>query len=395
MVTDTQTNHLVDWVLRRATEAGRDDKLIESLCDKLLDSGLPLWRASFSIRTIDPTFSGISLVWYRQHGFSSSTAAHDCDGETTFRNSPIYALLTQNLESGRWRIEAGEGCQTFPLLAELRAQGGCDYLLHIVTFAPDMALVGAAIGIATDRAGGFSDDEVSFFRRLLPALGLAIYRLSLAKTLRQALSTYLGPMSGARVLTGQIVRGQGETVSAAILLADLRSFSSLADREDPLHVVHWLNEHFEALGEPVAAQGGEILKFLGDGFLAVFPVSDPAAHPCPVCDLALTAAELGLARNDALNARRRGNGLPELDVGFALHFGDVIYGNVGTPRRLDFTVIGRAVNEASRMEKLCGELSRQILLSNAFAQRSGRPLTALGSFDLRGLEGPRWIWTTA
>jgi adenylate cyclase len=156
-------------------------------------------------------------------------------------------------------------------------------------------------------------------------------------------------------------------------------------------VVGWLDEHFDAIGEPVTRCGGEILKFMGDGFLAIFPVSDPEDRPCATCGSALDAAEQSLAINRALNDRRRAAGLPGLDVDLVLHFGRVVYGNVGTSRRLDFTVIGRAVNEASRIEELCDDAS-PILVSDTFAERCGRQLELVGTFALRGLKRKQQIW---
>ncbi len=208
-------------------------------------------------------------------------------------------------------------------------------------------------------------------------------------------STYLGPAAAARVLSGETRRGQSTVVPAAILLVDLRGFTALADRDDEgraLKVVGWLDEHFDALGEPVRRHGGEILKFLGDGFLAVFSMADrcaPPARPAP----ALAAAREALARNDELNAARRRRGLPVLAADIVLHFGPVVYGNVGTDRRLDFTVIGRAVNEASRIERLCDALDRPLLISDAFAGRCAAPLTEIGAFELRGIERAQRVWT--
>jgi adenylate cyclase len=161
-------------------------------------------------------------------------------------------------------------------------------------------------------------------------------------------------------------------VRAAVLLADLRGFTALAGRADPADVVGWLNEHFDAMGDPVLERGGKILKFLGDGLLAVFPVAGSGAEiEGAACTLALAAAEDALARNAALNAGRAATGGPTLGLDVALHFGEVVYGNTGTARRLDFTVIGRVVNEASRMERLCDALGRHLLLSADFAQRCG------------------------
>ena len=271
---------------------------------------------------------------------------------TTAERSPLYVLLAEGRTFARWRLhDDPDAAKAVPALLELRAEGGTDYVLHLMWFAPGTA--GVAISFATNRPSGFSDDDMAILAEVLPALGLAMCKVSLSRTLHETLATYLGSETSTRVLNGCIRRGEGETVAAAILLADFRSFTALTDRDDALRVVGWLDEHFDAIGEPVARRGGEILKFMGDGFLAIFPVSDPNDRPCATCGNALDVAEQALALNRALNDRRRAAGLPGLDVDLVLHFGRVIYGNVGTSRRLDFTVIGRAVNEASRIEELC------------------------------------------
>jgi len=176
----------------------------------------------------------------------------------------------------------------------------------------------------------------------------------------------------------------GRIITAAILFADLRAFTPLADRFPPLRVVEWLDRHLEAAGGAIAARGGEILKLMGDGLLAVFPADEPGLTEEAACSQALAAAEDALARTAALDAELRRRDEPGLDLDIALHFGEVVYGNVGADRRLDFTVIGRAVNEASRLEELCERLDRFLLLSAPFAGRCGRPTASLGSFGLRG-----------
>jgi adenylate cyclase len=200
------------------------------------------------------------------------------------------------------------------------------------------------------------------------------------------LGVYLGERTARRVLAGEVRRGSGRALEAAILLADLRGFTSLAGREPPARVVAWLDQHLEVIGEAVAAHEGEVLKFLGDGILAVFAVEEGVGDG-EACRRALAAAEQALTATGELNASRRAAGEPELGLDLVLHFGEVLYGNVGAARRLDFTVIGPTVNEASRMEALCAELGRPLLLSGTFATRCGRPTTSLGRFTLRGCLG--------
>jgi adenylate cyclase len=384
---------LIAWILRHATAEDDGGALLEGICRGLNDAGLPLWRMSLATPTIDPNHRAVATSWRRDVGMSVLATAHGAEAEAVFRRSPVGRLMDENRTAARWNLEIGEGCDDLLLLGELRAEGGTDYRLDLVGFSAGTAMLGAAISFATDRPGGFTAPDMAVIDRLLPALGLAAYRLNLSRTVRDVLGAYLGPMTAARVLAGEIRRGRGEVLSAAILLADLRSFTSLTDHEDPVRVVGWLDDHLETLGAAVDRHGGEILKFTGDGFIAVFPVGDQAAHPCPVCVRALAAAQGALTGNQGLNVRRRQAGEPELAVDLVLHFGDVVYGNVGTSHRLDFTTIGRAVNEASRIEALCDGLGRHLLLSDSFAGRCGRGFSDLGLFPLRGVGAPQRVWT--
>ncbi|WP_232631222.1 adenylate/guanylate cyclase domain-containing protein [Methylobacterium sp. Leaf118] len=381
-------------LIARATESDDGEAILADLCEALLAAGLPLWRFSLSVPAIDPLFRGVSLSWRRGQGLSLFPAPHSPDSAAAFARSPVGWLRAADLTFARWRLDEG-AYPDLPLLAELRAAGATDYLVHVVGFAPGTALVGVGISFSTDRSGGFAPEERDALAALVPALALATAKLSLAHTMREIACTYLGPATAERVLAGEMRRGQSAVVPAAILLADLRGFTALADRDDPLEVVGWLDEHFDALGEPVRRHGGEISKFLGDGFLAVFSVDDPEAKACPACTAALAAAQDALARNAGLNQERGRRGLPALEADIVLHFGPVVYGNVGTDRRLDFTMIGRAINEASRMERLCGTLDRPLLLSDAFARRCSAPLTEVGEFALRGVGRPQRIWVPA
>lgn len=341
---------------------------------------------------VDPTFRAVSLVWRRGRGLDRQRTAHGPDGDAAFAASPIQLLLESGSQYMRWRLDDPDLDPSLTLLGDLRRQGGTDYVLHLAPFSSGTAVIGVALSFATDSSDGFSERALAAFAALRPAMALAMCKFSLAQSLSESLATYLGSRTAAQVLAGHVRRGQGRAVSAAILLADLGGFTALTDRADPMRVVGWLDEHLDALGEPVRAEGGEILKFLGDGFLAIFPVEDPGRAPCPVCAAALTAAGAALAANEALNRQRRGAGLPTLPADIALHFGPVIYGNVGTGRRLDFTVIGGAVNEASRIEALCGEAGRPLLISDAFAARCAAALVPLGDFALRGISGRQRIW---
>jgi adenylate cyclase len=386
-------NRLIDWVLHFATAHDDLDLLLTGLSERLLHADFPILRASISLPTIDPSSRAVSYIWWRGKGVATERMPHGRQQTENFQRSVIFDLQSREVEMARFRLDEGEGVERFELLRDLRAEGATDYLLRLVPFGGgQIALSGVALSVATDQKGGFNDAQCSLINRLVPALALAAYRISVARIAADALSVYLGPQTGRAVLAGKIRRGEGERISAAILNADLKGFTSLTEREDPLQVVGWLNEHFEAIGSAVTERGGEILKFMGDGVLAVFPVNDAAARPCPICEQALAAAEEAISANAVLNRNRHAAGGPRLDVDVVLHFGEVVYGNVGAARRLDFTVIGRAVNEASRMEPLCDLLDVNLVLSEAFAERCGRMTVDVGQFELRGIAGQRTIY---
>ncbi len=384
---------IVQWIAEKATALDDAVALLDGFCRALGDAGLPLWRMSAIVPAIDPSVRGFSFDWRSDRGASLVSAAYDGEGIEGFERSPLHALLMEGRTFARWRLPDDlDPARAIPALLDLCAEGGTEYVQHLIWFTPGTALKGVALSFATNAASGFSDDDVAMLAEVLPALGLAICKFSLSRTLHETLATYLGSATSMRVLKGHIRRGEGETVAAAILLADFRAFTALADRDDPVRVVGWLDEHFDVIGEPVTRCGGEILKFTGDGFLAIFPVRDPECRPCTTCGSALKAAEQALALNRALNDRRRSAGLPGLEVDLVLHFGELVYGNVGTSRRLDFTVIGRAVNEASRIEELCDDACHSILVSDTFAERCGRQLELVGTFALRGLQRKQRIW---
>jgi len=383
-------DQLIRDLLETATRSDDPADLINLACAGMLDLGLPLWRLSVGIQTIDPTIRAVSYVWLRNEGLSRLTTPYVLgpDNDEPYLRSPIYALVRDEQTQRHWRLDRGEGCADIPLLDELRAEGATSYFMHIVRFGGEIAAAvpGVAIAIATDRPGGFTEGDLASCITLMPAVGLASYRYMLARVSSAILGVYLGERTARRVLAGEVRRGTGRAIEAAILLADLRGFTSLAGREPPARVVAWLDQHLEAVGEAVAAQDGEVLKFLGDGLLAVFP-ADETVTSDEACRRALTAAEQALAATTALNADRRDKGEPELAMDVVLHYGEVVYGNVGAARRLDFTVIGPTVNEASRIEALCAELGQHLLLSAPFATRCGRATTSLGRFVLRGCPG--------
>lgn len=385
---------LTNWILEEGRDGDDLGAILGGLCERLAAQGIPLCRVSLGMPTIDPTAAVVNYLWWRDKGLTSAALTPDDAYGAPYQRSPIRYLMDRNLVGMRWKLEDPRAVRRFVLFGELRALGVTEYVLRFVEFSRGRtALQGAALSMATDRPGGFTDADVDAVGRILPALSAVAYRIGLSRVAAETLGAYLGPQTGPRVLQGMIRRGDSQVISAALLLADLRGFTALVDRAPGAKVVGWLNEHLECIGDPVAESGGEVLKFLGDGLLAVFASEGDDGDRA--CRAALNAAVDARTRNAALNARRTARSEAALDLSIALHFGDVVYGNIGTARRLDFTVVGPAVNEVSRMEALGKGLGRELLLSDSIAHRCGRPVLSLGPYELRGVAGTRELYIVA
>jgi adenylate cyclase len=267
----------------------------------------------------------------------------------------------------------------FPILTELRSAGVTDYVVLPVPFSDG---TNKALSLATTRVGGFSDDEIALFEAMMPAVAVNLEIQALRRMARTLLDTYVGRQAGGRVLAGQIRRGMGETFNAVIWLSDLRGFTSLSESSPRDELIEMLNRYFGPMCDAVEASGGEVLKFIGDSVLAIFPIELDAAA---ACRRALEAAHAAGIAIEAENLLRTASGVPKIDYGLALHVGDVMYGNIGGDARLDFTVIGPAVNVTSRIESMCKDLQRSPLLSAEFVRASAVRAELLGEFALKGV----------
>lgn len=379
-----------------------------SLAGELADAGLDPLRVNVQLRTLHPLVAAQLFIWRRKditigafgtdavvvEQASSSVGggvveqvslAHGSFQSAAFMASPLR-LLYEGDASVRRRIGAQAGTPDFPILRDLEACGATDYLALPLVFSAGRR---GAVSFATRRQGGLGDAEVEALVALAPAFS-ACFDAHLANHVaRTLLDTYVGRLTGERVLAGRIRSGDVERLEAAIWFSDLRGFTTISAAVPPDQLVAWLNAYFEAVCGPIAANGGEILKFIGDAVLAVFPVGGDPAAACRAARAAAEAAHVGL---DALNARRAADGLPALRHGIALHVGEVQYGNIGAEARLDFTVIGSAVNLASRLEGLCARLARPTVASAAFAEHGGAGLVSLGRFELKGIDAPQEVF---
>jgi adenylate cyclase len=320
---------------------------------------------------------------------------HGTELRPEYLNSPIGAIVEAGADAMRYRIEQLEAPYAYEILQDLKEQGGTDYVAMPMRFSTGRVNVASW---ASDRAGGFTAPQLTLIYDVMPALSTVLETMVLRRLAVNVLDTYVGRDAGARILSGDIRRGTGATLRAVLWYCDLRGFTSLADRLPLADLIGLLNGYFEIMGGAVQAREGEILKFIGDAMLAIFPLPDGEEGDSYVrakVNDALDAAADAIKAMELRNRELQAWGLPVLKAGIALHVGDVMYGNIGAPDRLDFTVIGPAVNLVSRIQGLSSELMRPVLTSEAFAAQCAERLVSEGLHPVKGLKEPIQVFSLA
>jgi len=379
------------WLLH---DAGSEPELLltyEAFLWHMVAAGLPLDRASLHIGTLHPQLLGFAWNWRRSDWLCDEVKVKHLTAATdAYKLNPLSRIFASG-EPLRRFPQHPEAQAEFPIMRELAANGYTEYVAlplggdrfrHAVTFA-------------TMDPDGFAGHDVDQLRRLLRLFTLHVERHIAVRIATNTLSAYLGPVAAAKVLSGEINRGAGQSIRAMIWVADLRDFTDLSSRLSGADMIALLNAYFETFAGAVLAHGGEVLKFMGDGLLAVFPLGDGAEAAARAT---LAAAEQAIAGLDALNRSApapldRIAGWKPLRAGIAIHEGEVFFGNIGAPERLDFTVIGPAVNEASRVEALQKTIGRAILITAAAARHLDTPLDHVGDHALRGVAAPMAIYS--
>ncbi|QND50727.1 adenylate/guanylate cyclase domain-containing protein [Phyllobacterium sp. 628] len=374
-------SELLDWLMIETRDQRFIDNILVELCERLDAVHIPVARASLHLRIQHPQWRGARMLWRRGLA-EAEIRTFEYGAEQTFEylNSPLNDIYNGSNEV-RCDLEDMSGnTPKYPVYDELRAEGLTDYIAWPIDHTLGKRHV---VAFSTDKPGGFSDEHIAALLDLLPALALVSEIRLKNRFARTLLETYVGPHASEQILAGATTRGSGVTVGAAILICDLRHFTGISDAWPRDDVIELLNGYFDAMSEPIEKYGGEILKFMGDGLLAIFPLSNPEA--CTNLLRAISEADAAMA---VLNAGHIREGRKPLGYGIGVHVGDVMYGNIGSRKRLDFTVIGPAVNIASRLETLTKVVKRPVLLSKAFVDLSGceSKLENLGSHALRGLD---------
>jgi len=392
-----ETNSLADietWLLRGAARETEMLLVLESFIWRMVAAGLPLDRVSLHIGTLHPQLLGFAWNWHREDGICSEVKVQQSATETdSYKLNPLARLFVTG-EPIRRNPQTPEAQAEFPIMIELAASGMTDYVaLPFSSGTPYRH----SLTLATTHPRGFADVAVPEVGRLLGLFALHVERHIAQRIAENAVNAYLGDVAGRKVLSGSIKRGAGEAIRAVIWVSDLRGFTTLSDRLAGHDMIELLNVYFEMLAGAVLAHGGEVLKFMGDGLLAVFPIASDDDGKA-AANAALQAAQQAIGHLDSLNS----GGAPQLDgidgwrplrTGIALHAGEVFFGNIGAPERLDFTVIGPAVNEASRVEALQETLQRSILMTQPVARLLDVPLDHLGEHALRGIAAPVSIYS--
>jgi adenylate cyclase len=380
---------LIAWLIGGCRSAPDNAEVVTELCERLVDCGVSLARGALFIRTLHPEIMGRRLLWKPGEGTIVSDAKFEYLQDPGYTQSPIVHVYETGL--GLRRKLKDPACPSdFLILDELRQQGLTDYVVSPLVFSNGDIHVATWCSAAAE---GFSEDAI----KILAAIEAPLARIAEVRGLRRLaenlLDTYVGGQAGARILAGQIRRGDIETIRAAIWLSDMRDFTARADRMEPRDLIALLNRYFDCQVPIIRQQGGEVLKFMGDGLLAIFPVE--GADTGTVCNQALAAARTAESEVAAADWDGLDNTPGGVKFGVALHVGEVLYGNVGSSNRLDFTCIGPAVNLAARIETLSGEIGRTILASEEFARACGQAMVPLGSFALKGLAAEQAVYGVA
>lgn len=385
------TQPVIDWLIQGARSATRAEDLLPEIGARVMACGVPTWRIATFVRTLHPNVAGRRFSWRPGAGaVEVAEAAFEFFENESFANSPV-ALVSANGQSLRWRLEGPDSPRGMPVLDELRADQVTDYLISPLVFSNGAV---HAASWTTRQPGGFTDADIAGLEAVAAPLARVVESWSLRRLAATLLSTYVGTHAGERILAGHIRRGYTEAIHAAIWLSDMRGFTALADRLPPRELVDLLNRYFDCQVGPITEHGGEVLKFMGDGLLAIFPVANDESDAEWACSDVLLAARKARAKVEALNAAG-GGAADAVRFGLALHLGEVMYGNIGGGNRLDFTCVGPAVNLTARLEQLTRRLGRTVLASERFARHCQPPLTALGAFELAGISAPQQAYGLA
>jgi len=376
---DWSISPVIDWLMHKGRLMDSPQEVVGEICTRVRDAGMPIDRVGFFFWTLHPQYWGNAMFWDGAT-VDLRRAGPELRQQESYRNSPVARIIDGERVMRR-RIERDDCPIDYPVLEEVKAAGATDWVLCEVVFSSGQR---NAVSLATRRPGGFTDHDIAEIEKLLHPFALVMENFTNRELARTLLETYLGRQSGLRVLEGQIQRGDGDEIDAVIWFSDLRESTPLSEALGERGFLELLNDYFEATAGAVLEHDGEVLRFIGDASLAVFPLSG-TAHRREICERAVAAVRTARARVLAANARRVDAGLRSFNFGVGLHLGRVLYGNIGTTRRLEFSVIGAAANQAARIESLCKRTRTDAVASLPVVAELGAHWPSLGRFELPGV----------
>ena len=384
-MSDIQKVH--EWLAGGALSGPESQDVLAQLCERLVEAGIPLWRAAVFVTTLHPDVMGRRFLWQAESGVTVSNAFHSLVETDDFRKSPFTTVYATR-KPLRCRFTDADSAPDFEVLQDLRAQGATDYVAFPLVFTDSSIHVATW---STRQPGGFTDRQFSALESVIAPLARVAEIRAQKRTAENLLDTYLGHQTGEKILAGKIRRGYVEAIRAAIWLSDMRGFTTLSERLPPQELIDLLNRYFGAQVPAIIEHGGEVLKFMGDGLLAIFPIADDGDADA-VCGRALACAR-AVETQVAELPRAAGNEATRFRV--ALHAGEVMYGNIGGGNRLDFTCIGPAVNLAARLEKVAGKLGETIVASADFAAHVPGAFARRGEYPVAGFAAPQMVFGLA
>ena len=379
---------VLGWLVESAVAEESYDSVFEELCVRLRNIGLPLLRGNLGMNTLHPLVESMGLLWIHGKGLTVDGYVHGSNVQDIWLRSPLHWMLSNNLGELRQNLTDATVRRRFPVFTDLFELGGTDYLALTTSFGDTANANGIRNGIlsswVSDSKDGFDEEHINALRTLQPYLALVAKLFQQQQTAANVVSAFLGKEVGRRVLEGQIQLGDVECIPAVIWLCDLRNSTAMAEQTDAADYLKTLNTYFTCTAGAVVEHDGQILHFLGDAVLAIFPVT-PQVPQTKAAEKALMASRDARTRLETLNQQRLENAQEALEFGLALHVGDVLYGNIGIPDRIEFSVVGRCVNEVSRLESLTKEVGQQLLVSKAFKCLIDQPWHSLGTFEAKGV----------
>jgi adenylate cyclase len=373
-------SEVVEWLADGARSTPLAEDVLKKLCEDLCACGVPLWRVGVFVRTLHPDVFGRSFVWRPGADVVVRTAPHTITTTDEYIKSPVVTVY-ETARPVRYRLTGPPAEGEIQFLREMRAEGVTDYVAMPLVFT-DGSLHCATW--STRNPGGFTDAHFAALECVIPPFARVAEIRALQRTAGNLLDTYVGNNAGPRILAGQIRRGHADKMHAAIWLSDMRGFTAMSDRLPAETIVEVLNRYFECQVPAVVDHGGEVLKFMGDGMLAIFPVASDDSDLDQVCGRVLDAARDARSKVATLSQESQTQYGQPLRFGLALHVGEVLYGNIGAAGRLDFTCIGPAINLAARLEKVAARLGRTVIASAQFAEQSPAEMEELGEFEVAG-----------